>query len=105
MRVLLDECLPSDLGRELAGHEVRTVTQAGWSGVENGELLRLAARAYDVFLTIDQRLDREQTIPARLAVIVLQAPTNRMESLRPLIPDLLKTLKGAKPGRSVRVGD
>jgi hypothetical protein len=26
-----------------SGHEVRTVAAAGWSGVENGELLRLAA--------------------------------------------------------------
>ena len=93
MRILLDECLPSDLARELTGHEVRTVTQAGWSGVENGELLRLAAQTYDVFLTIDQRLDQEQQIPARLAVIVLKAPTNRIESLRPLIPDLLNALK------------
>ncbi len=104
MRILLDECLPSDLARELTGHEVRTVTQAGWSGVENGELLRLAAQAYDVFLTIDQRLDQEQQIPSRLAVIVLKAPTNRIESLRPLIPDLLNALKGPKPGQSVRVG-
>ena len=93
MRILLDECLPSDLARELNGQEVRTVTQAGWSGVENGELLRLAAQAYDVFLTIDQRLDQEQQIPSRLAVIVLRAPTNRIESLRPLIPDLLNALK------------
>jgi predicted nuclease of predicted toxin-antitoxin system len=104
MRVLLDECLPSDLAQELTGHEVRTVTQVGWSGVENGELLRLAARAYDVVLTIDQRLDQEQEIPARLAVIVLKAPTNRIESLRPLIPDLLEALKATKPGQSVRVG-
>ena len=46
MRILLDECLPSDLARELTGHEVRTVTQVGWSGVENGELLRLASQYY-----------------------------------------------------------
>lgn len=97
MRILLDECLPSDLARELTGHEARTVTQAGWSGVENGELLRLAAQAYDVFLTIDQRLDQEQQIPSRLAVIVLKASTNRIESLRPLIPDLLNALKSSKP--------
>jgi len=40
MRILLDECLPKDLVRELSGHEVKTVPQAGWSGVSNGKLLR-----------------------------------------------------------------
>ena len=103
MRILLDECLPADLARELKGHAVRTVTQAGWSGIENGELLRLASRDYEVFLTIDQRLGREQPIPATLAVITLEAPTNRIESLRFLIPALNKTLTTVKPGQSVRV--
>ena len=32
MRVLLDECLPRRLGRELTGHAVTTVPQAGWAG-------------------------------------------------------------------------
>jgi predicted nuclease of predicted toxin-antitoxin system len=103
MRILLDECLPSDLARELKGHVVRTVTQAGWSGIENGELLRLASRDYEVFLTIDQRLSREQQIPATLAVITLEAPTNRIESLRPLIPALNRALTSVTPGQSLRV--
>ncbi len=105
MRVLLDECLPADLAGELKDHTARTVTQAGWSGIENGELLRLASGHYDVFLTIDQRLDREQSIPAALAVITVKAPSNRIESLRPLIPALHKALATVKAGQSVRVGD
>jgi len=43
MRFLLDECLPKDLARELSGHEVRTVPQAGWASVSNGKLLRKIA--------------------------------------------------------------
>ena len=42
MKVLLDECVPRKLKRELADHEVLTVTQHGWSGIENGEPLALA---------------------------------------------------------------
>jgi hypothetical protein len=53
MRVLLDECVPRGLRRELPGHEVKTVAEAGWAGVKNGELLQLAARQFDLFLTID----------------------------------------------------
>ena len=103
MRILLDECLPADLVRELQGHAVRTVTQAGWSGIENGELLRLASKDYDIFLTIDQRLSREQPIPISLAVVTLEAPTNRIESLRPLVPALNKALATVKPGQNIRV--
>src|SRR5438309_2116348 len=39
MRVLLDECVPRQLVRELPDCEVRTVQQMGWSGVKNGALL------------------------------------------------------------------
>lgn len=39
MRLLLDECVPRRLKRELPGHDVTTVSEAGWAGVKNGELL------------------------------------------------------------------
>ena len=41
MRILLDECVPRPLRRELSGYEVRTVVEMGWAGKRNGELLRL----------------------------------------------------------------
>lgn len=41
--VLLDENLPLDLAAEIRGHEVNTVRGLGWTGTENGELMRLAA--------------------------------------------------------------
>ena len=43
MRILLDECLPKDLARELPGHDVFTVPQAGWASIPNGKLLFAAA--------------------------------------------------------------
>jgi hypothetical protein len=61
MRVLLDECVPRALRKELPGHEVKTVAEAGWAGVKNGELLELAARQFDVFLTVDRNLEYQQT--------------------------------------------
>ena len=93
MRILLDECLPRALARELVGHTVRTATQVGWSGVKNGELLRRAARQFDVFLTIDQRLESQQQVPLELAVITLQARSNRIQALRPLVSDILQALE------------
>lgn len=87
MRILLDESLPRRLARLLPEHDVRTVAAMGWAGKRNSELLQLAARPFDAVLTADQNLEHQhnlETLP--IAVVVLIAPTNRIESLRPLIP-------------------
>jgi hypothetical protein len=104
VRILLDECLPRALARDLAGHAVQTVTQVGWSGVKNGELLRRAAGQFDVFLTVDQRLEQQAPVPRDLAVITLQASSNRIEALRPLVPAILQALEILTPGERVRIG-
>jgi predicted nuclease of predicted toxin-antitoxin system len=105
MRVLLDESLPRRLARLIPDHEVRTVAQMGWAGTRNGPLLRLASQEFDVFLTADQNLEFQQNLAdLRLAVVVLIAATNRIESLRALVPNLLRVLPAAKPGQVLRIG-
>ena len=105
MRVLLDECLPRRLKHVLIGHDVQTVPEMGWAGKRNGELLRLAAREFDVFLTVDQRLQQEQQLSRfRIAVVVLVARSNRLLDLLPLVPATLDVLPRAKPGEAVVVG-
>lgn len=104
MRILLDESLPRPLARLLPGHDVRTVSAAGWTGMQNGELLRLAADSFDVFLTADQHLEYQQNLNALpIAVVVLVAPTNRIEALHPLIPALLRALATLAPRQLIRL--
>jgi uncharacterized protein DUF5615 len=62
MRVLLDECVPRALREELLGHEVMTVAEVGWAGVKNGELVLLAARRFDLLLTVDRNLEYQQNL-------------------------------------------
>lgn len=79
MRVLIDECLPKKLKRELAGHDVITVQEKGWSSKKNGELLRLLDGEFDLFLTADQNLEYQQNLSyTTVAIIVLVAPNNRI---------------------------
>jgi len=47
LRLLLDECLPRKLTADLAGHEVRTVSEMGWAGKDNGDLIALARDRFD----------------------------------------------------------
>lgn len=105
MRVLLDECVPRRLKRELPGHEVHTVTEHGWSGVKNGKLLALAEAEFEVFLTVDQNLKYQQNLTAfRIAVILLAARNNRLKTLLPLMPEVREALDKIGPGDFVRIG-
>ena len=105
MRILLDEDLPRRLGALLAGHDVSTVQLSGWSGVKNGELLALATTKFDVFLTMDGNLEFQQnlsTLP--IAVLVIEALSNRIEHLAPLVPNILQKLNDLPPRTLHRVG-
>ena len=85
---------------------MRTVRQMGWSGVDNGELLRRAVAAgFDAFLTADQNLEYQQNIArVGLGVVVLIAPSNSPEDVVPLAPQVVEALATLGPGRVVRVG-
>jgi hypothetical protein len=105
MKVLLDENLPHQLRQEILGHEVFTVAYMGWSGVDNGKQLNVASNAaFDVLLTNDRGLEYDQNL-GRLpvAVVVLLATANTMESLRPLLPELQAALGHLQPGEFRKV--
>jgi hypothetical protein len=81
------------------------VAAAGWSGIENGELLRLAAGHFDVLITADRNLEHQQNLRTlSVSVVVLVASTNRLESLAPLVPELLELLQALSPRQLVRIG-
>jgi predicted nuclease of predicted toxin-antitoxin system len=97
VRVLLDECLPRRLKRDLVGHDVRTAPEMGWASKSNGELLALAAADFDVFLTSDRNLSHQQNLSVfDIAILVLVAASNRIDDLRPLVPRVLEVLPIAK---------
>jgi hypothetical protein len=97
--------LPRPLAGLLIGHDVRTVTQMGWTSLSNGALLRRAAEEFDALLTADQNIEFQQSLKALpMAVVVLVAASNRLESLEPLIGDLLAALGALQPRVLVRVG-
>ena len=105
MRVLLDESLPHDLVPPLVGHDVQTVQGRGWSGTKNGALLTLAEAEFDVFVTADRNIPHQQNLTAfDLRIIILAAPRNRIDDIRPLLPTLLQAIDAAKPREATWVG-
>jgi predicted nuclease of predicted toxin-antitoxin system len=100
VRVLLDEQLPRRLAHELVGHEVSTVQQEGWAGLENGELLRVAEeRGFEVFLTKDTNLEFQLNLRGvGMGIVVLDAPSHDIAVLRPMLPDALEAIHAVAPG-------
>ena len=87
------------------GHDVSTVAHEGWAKLANGDLLRQAAVAFDVLLTADQNIEFQQNLSSLpLAVIVLVAASNRLESLEPLVPAILDALNSLPARTLLRVG-
>jgi predicted nuclease of predicted toxin-antitoxin system len=105
MKLLLDECVPRRLKRDFQGHEVATVVEAGFQGLQNGRLLQSAARAgFKALITVDQNLTSQQnlkTLP--LAILILIAPRNKYELLAPLVPRALIALQSIRVGEIVRI--
>lgn len=104
MRLLLDECIDRKLAREFAGYEVKTVPQMGWAGVKNGQLLTLAEAEFDVFITVDRNLSFQQNLPQfDIAVVILQAPSNRLADLKPLVSKVIAILPAVVMGQATSV--
>jgi predicted nuclease of predicted toxin-antitoxin system len=98
MRLLLDECVPARLRQLLPTHQVSTVVQAGWSGIKNGKLLALAATGFDALITVDKNLPYQQHVASLpVAVLVLDAPSNELHHLLPLVPMLETALAQLQP--------
>ncbi len=99
MNILLDECIDRRLSRDLVGHAVTTVPRRGWAGLNNGDLLALAEKEFDAFITVDRKLSEQQDLATfQIAILLLRAQTNRLEHLRPLVPEVLEKLPQASAG-------
>jgi hypothetical protein len=91
--------------RELTDHEVLTVTEHGWSGVKNGDLLALAEAEFDVFITVDQNLKYQQNLRAfNVGIILLVVRNNRLKTLLPLMPEVKAALENIRAGDFIHVG-
>lgn len=104
MFILIDECLPKKLKRELSDHTVYTVQEKGWSGKKNGELLSLASGQLDVFITVDQNMKYQQDMRRiSVGIVVLVSPNNRLETLKPLMPKVREVIQIIRPGEVIYV--
>jgi hypothetical protein len=89
MKILLDECVPWPTHKLLLEHECKTAQQCGWGGIKNGELLRLAEKAFDVFVTSDQNIRYQQNL-ANHQIAIVELSTNDLRRIQ-AAADLIRT--------------
>lgn len=105
-RILLDECVPRRLLRQLIGINASHASSEGWAGRRNGDLLGLMrGGGFEVLVTVDRNLHFQQNVAASgIAVIVLHAKSNRVSDLTPLLSALREVLATAEAGAVAHVG-
>jgi predicted nuclease of predicted toxin-antitoxin system len=81
MKILLDECVPWPMHKFLNGHECSTAQQHGWGGIKNGDLLRLAEKKFDLFITSDQNIRYQQNLAGR-QIAILELSTNDLRRIQ-----------------------
>ena len=101
MRVLLDENIDRFLKGLFADEfEVMTMSDCGWQGKANGELLRAAEQEFDAFVTMDQNLEYQQNLRTlNLGVIVLRARSNAYKVVASLMPKVNEVLRSIQPAK------
>jgi len=95
MRILLDECVPWPLHRQLTGHTCLSVQAQGWGGIKNGDLLTRAEAECDLFITSDQNIRYQQNLAGR-RVAILELSTNdlrRIQAASALIADAVAKMR------------
>jgi len=95
MRVLLDENLPRRLKHYFTKDvKVLTVQDCGWKGLQDGELLHIAQTEFDIFVTTDKGIPFEQNLSLfSIAIVILEARSNRFEDLLVLLPRLNEVIQ------------
>ncbi len=88
MKVLLDECVTKKLKRFLPNFDVCTVTELGWSGIKNGNLLkRCVENNFDVLLTIDKNLVYQQNLDKnKVSIVIFNTISSKIEELITFLP-------------------
>ncbi len=76
----------------------------GWATINNGRLLALAQKDFDVFVTVDRNLAFQQHLAKfKIAVLVLSVPSNRLKDLVPLAPKMIASFPSLKPGQAATI--
>ncbi len=104
MRILLDECLNVEVNRAFPDVAVQTITDVGWSGLEDGPLLSRVHGNFDVFITIDKSIEFQQNYRRfPFAIVVVHVRRGDIESWTPFFPELRRVAERVRPDELLNI--
>lgn len=72
--------------------------------MQNGELLRQAAAAFDALITMDKGTEYQQNLREYLiGVVLISAKSNRLQDIQPAMPRVNQVLGTLEPGQVIHV--
>lgn len=101
-KIILDENLPQPLRHELENHDVVTVGFMGWSGIQNGELIKLIDDQFDILITGDQNLRYQQNLEER-NIAIIELPYTTLGQLMPLMEQIREAINTSMKGSYIQV--
>jgi predicted nuclease of predicted toxin-antitoxin system len=107
MKILIDECVPYNLLKDLRNKGIKTVftvRMMGWDGYKNGELIKIADNQFDVFITIDKNLKYQQNLTRiRMAIMLLSVQDNRVATVLGKSNLLISNIESIVPGQFIEL--
>lgn len=104
MRILIDECVDPRVKLLFGEHQSATVHDQGWDTIEDGPLLALAEKEFDVLLTIDGKMEFHQNIQKfRVGLVVIHVPKNQIVHYRVIQQELLLAVEKVQRGQVIHV--
>jgi predicted nuclease of predicted toxin-antitoxin system len=104
VRILLDECVPARLRKAFPGHSVQSVTQSGWRTSKDGPLLSFAASRFDVFVTVDRKLEQQNDLGKfKVGFVIARVPNNRLDGFEPIFELLKEAAEKVRPGEVIHI--
>ena len=101
VRIILDECVPWPLAKHLTGHSCTSPQRNGWGGYENGDLLRMAEKEHDLFVTSDQNLRYQQNLADR-KIAILELSTNDWITIKRHLNEVIARINAMQPSEFAR---
>jgi hypothetical protein len=88
----------------LAATLLRQLPKPGWGSMKDGPLLDYAQRLFDVFVTIDKGLERQNDLKnIAMGFVLARVPNNRIQSYESIFGELKAAAERVKPGEIVVV--
>ena len=104
MRILLDECVPARLKQIFRGHAVQTVPEIGRTGSKDESLLAAVEDRYDVFLTVDRKLEEQNDLAqSRMGFVIVRLLDNRIGSFLTVRAEIVEAVEKVKSGEVIQV--